>query len=72
VTGVTTGAQDGGLLGLLHPGWQAALAVFLLLVLVLGGYRLFQRGPSRMGKALLVIGALILALMLLGLLLSGP
>jgi len=71
VTGVTTGSPDGGLLGLLHPGWQAALAAFVLLVLILGGHRLVQRGPSRMGKSLLVIGGLIVALTVVGLLLSA-
>ena len=70
VTGVTTGAQDEGLLGLLHPGWQAPLALFLLLILLLGGHRLIQRGPSRMARSLLVIGGLILGLTVVGLLLS--
>ena len=71
VTGVTNGAQDDGLLGLLHPGWQAAIAVCLLLVLILGIHRLVQRGPSRMGRSLLVIGGLIVGLMMLGLLFSA-
>jgi hypothetical protein len=58
-------AAADGLLGLLHPVLQAAIAGCLLLVLLLGGYRLLQRGPSRMNTALLITGGLIIALTLL-------
>jgi hypothetical protein len=54
-------AASDGLLGLLHPILQAAIAGCLLLVLVLGTHRLIQRGPSRMTRAALVTALLIVA-----------
>ena len=60
VTGVSNVAAD-GLLGLLHPVWQALIAVCLLVVTVLGLRRLAARGPARMTNALFVTGFLIVA-----------
>jgi hypothetical protein len=42
-----------GLLELLHPAWQALIAVCLLLVLLLGLRRMAQRGPSRIAVTVL-------------------
>jgi hypothetical protein len=62
---VPTVAAD-ALLGLLHPAWQALIAVCLLLVTILGVRRLAARGPARMTTAVIVTGGLIVALTVLG------
>jgi hypothetical protein len=71
---VSTPAAD-GLLGLLHPAWQALIALTLLVVTVLGVRRLASRGPARMTNALLLTGFLIVAVTVVGTLAvscSGP
>ena len=55
-----------GLLGLLHPMWQALIAVSLLVVTILGLGRLLARGPARMTNALVVTGLLIVAITVVG------
>jgi hypothetical protein len=55
-----------GLLGLLHPMWQALIAVCLLVVTILGLRRLAARGPARMTNALLLTGFLIVAITVVG------
>ncbi len=54
------------LLGLLHPAWQALIAVCLLIITVLGVARMVRRGPARMTNALLVTGLLIVAITVVG------
>lgn len=65
-----TRSSTDGLLGLLLPGWQAAIAVCVLLALVVALYRLRQRGPSRMTRALLVTGSIAAGIAIIGVLLS--
>jgi hypothetical protein len=55
-----------GLLGLLHPAWQALIAVCLLVVTILGLRRLAIRGPARMTNALFLTGFLIVAITVVG------
>jgi hypothetical protein len=57
-------AQD-ALLGLLAPIWQAVISVFLLLMMVVAGHRLFVRGPSRMSRAIVLSGGAIVGLLVL-------
>jgi len=54
------------LLGLLHPAWQALIAVCLLLVTVLGIWRLAGRGPARMTSAVFFTGFLIVVITVVG------
>jgi hypothetical protein len=54
------------LLSLLHPAWQALIAVCLLVVTVLGIWRIAERGPARMKNGLLVTGLLIVAIAVIG------
>jgi hypothetical protein len=54
------------LLGLLDPAWQALIAGCLLVVTVLGVIRLAARGPARMTNGVLVTGALIVAITVIG------
>ena len=55
-----------GLLGLLHPMWQALIAVCLLVVTILGLRRIAVRGPARMTNALFLTGFLIVAITVVG------
>jgi len=59
---VTDGATAEGLLSLMSPAWQAAIAVCLLVVLLLGLFKLARRGPTRMTHAMFVTGMVIVAL----------
>ena len=47
------------LLDLLAPLWQLIIGLLVLVTLVVSGRRLFQRGPSRMGGAMLVVGGAV-------------
>lgn len=44
------------LTGLLVPFWQLVIGLVVLVTVVVSGYRLFLRGPSRMGGAMLLVG----------------
>jgi hypothetical protein len=54
------------LLGLLHPAWQALIAICLLVVTLLGIRRLAVRGPARVTNALFFTGFLIVAITVVG------
>ena len=54
------------LLGLMHPAWQALIAVCLLVVTLLGIRRLAVRGPARVTNALFFTGFLIVAITVVG------
>lgn len=65
-------ATDPGLLGLLHPMWQAVLGVaVVLLVVVAGGRLLARRGPSRMTRAVLATAFTIVVVIVLASWCSG-
>ncbi|MBO3739870.1 hypothetical protein [Actinoplanes flavus] len=49
-------------LGLLVPVWQWAIGLLVLVTVVLSARKLLMRGPTRMGGALLLAGAAVLAL----------
>jgi len=54
----TTLASD-ALFGLLMPLWQVLIGVLVLVALVVSVHRLFMRGPSRMGGAMLIVGGAV-------------
>ncbi|HEY8532523.1 MAG TPA: hypothetical protein VIL44_01425 [Micromonospora sp.] len=58
------------LLSLLLPFWQMVIAGVVLVVVVASGWRLAQRGPSRMMTALLVTAGAIVGLAAIGVLLQ--
>jgi hypothetical protein len=62
---------DDGLLGVLAPVWQIAIGGCVLFVLVAASARLARRGRSRMTTALLVTGAAIIGLAVIGVLTGG-
>jgi hypothetical protein len=56
------------LLGMLMPLWQILIGCCVVVVVVVASARLARRGRSRMGTALLVTGAAIIGLSVLGVL----
>jgi hypothetical protein len=56
---------------MLLPFWRLAIGGCVLAAVLVAGWRLGQRGPSRMSRALVVTGAAIIALTVLGVLLQG-
>jgi hypothetical protein len=69
VTDSALGTQD-ALLDLLLPVWQVAIGLCVLAAVVVAGFRLARRGPSRVTTGLLVTGGAVVALCALGLLLE--
>lgn len=63
-------AED-ALLSLLLPFWQLVIGGFVLFVLVVSIGRLARRGRSRMTTGVIVSGAAVVGLSVLGLLLGG-
>jgi hypothetical protein len=57
----TVWASD-ALFGLLMPLWQVLIGVLVLVALVVSVHRLFMRGPSRMGGAMLIVGGAVVCL----------
>ena len=49
-------------LGLLVPLWQLVIGILVLVTVVVSVHRLFLRGPSRMGGALLLVGSAVVGL----------
>jgi hypothetical protein len=64
-------ANEDGLLAMLAPVWQLIIGGCVLIAVIAASARLARRGRSRMTTALLVTGAAIVGLALLGLLTSG-
>jgi len=56
------------LLSMLLPFWQLAIGACVIAAVVVSAWRLSQRGPSRMARALVVTGAAIVALAVIGVL----
>jgi hypothetical protein len=50
------------LFGLLMPLWQLVIGVLVLVTVVVSIHRLFLRGPSRMGGAMLLVGGVVLCI----------
>jgi hypothetical protein len=58
------------LLDLLMPLWQLVIGLLVLVTLVVSVHRLFLRGPSRMGGAMLMVGAVVIGVAVLSYLLQ--
>jgi hypothetical protein len=50
------------LFGLLMPLWQLVIGVLVLVAVVVSVHRLFMRGPSRMGGAMLLVGGAVVCI----------
>ena len=57
--GFETALASDALFGLLMPLWQVLIGVLVLVALVVSVHRLFMRGPSRMGGAMLLAGGAV-------------
>jgi hypothetical protein len=44
------------------PLWQVLIGVLVLVALLVSAHRLFMRGPSRMGGAMLIVGGAVVCL----------
>jgi hypothetical protein len=53
-------------LDLLEPLWQLLIGVLVLVTVVVAGYRIFMRGPSRMGGAMLLAGGAVVGVAVVG------
>jgi hypothetical protein len=53
------------LLDLLMPLWQLVIGLLVLVTLVVSIHRLFIRGPSRMGGAMLMVGGAVVSVAVL-------
>jgi hypothetical protein len=53
------------LLDLLMPLWQLVIGLLVLVTLVVSIHRLFIRGPSRMGGAMLMVGGAVVCVAVL-------
>jgi hypothetical protein len=57
--GFQTALASDALFGLLMPLWQVLIGVLVLVALLVSVHRLFMRGPSRMGGAMLLVGGAV-------------
>lgn len=57
--GTSPALATDALLGLLVPLWQFVIGLLVLVVVAVSVGRLVQRGPSRMGGAMLIIGGAV-------------
>jgi hypothetical protein len=66
----TAGLAQDAVLDLLLPFWQVAIGICVLAAVVVVGFRLAARGPSRMNTGLILTGGAVAALCALGILLE--
>jgi hypothetical protein len=67
---VTDTIAADALLGLLLPFWQLVLGAVIIVFVVFAAVRLARRGHSRMNTAILVTGAAVIGLVVIGVLTS--
>jgi hypothetical protein len=58
------------LFGLLMPLWQLVIGLLVVVTVVVSVHRLFMRGPSRMGGAMLLAGGAVVCVTVVGYLLQ--
>lgn len=69
MTATAIRTQD-ALLNLLLPVWQIAIGLCVLAAVVVAGFQLARRGPSRITTALLLTGGAVVVICALGLFLA--
>jgi hypothetical protein len=62
----TNPASADPLLDLLSPFWQGLIGACVVLTFAVAAARLARRGRSRMGTAMLVVGATVVAITVVG------
>ncbi|MEV4138107.1 hypothetical protein AB0J72_38775 [Dactylosporangium sp. NPDC049742] len=65
---MTPSPHADALLDMLFPLWQFVIGIAVALFVVVATYRLAMRGPSRMRAAMLVTGAAIVGITVVGIL----
>jgi len=67
---VTDSTAQDALLNLLLPAWQVAIGLCVVAAVVVVGFRLLRRGPSRVTTALVLTGGAVLGICAVGILLE--
>jgi hypothetical protein len=69
--GHTPAQAADALFGLLFPLWQLVIGLLVVVTVAVSMHKLFMRGPSRMGGAMLLVGGAVVCLAVVSYLLQG-
>ena len=64
--GLSPALASDALFGLLMPLWQLVIGLLVLVTVIVSIHRLFMRGPSRMGGAMLLTGGTVVCIAVVG------
>jgi hypothetical protein len=64
--GFSPALASDALFGLLMPAWQMVIGLLVLVAVIVSIHRLFMRGPSRMGGAMLLAGGAVVCIAVVG------
>jgi hypothetical protein len=64
--GFSPALASDALFGLLVPLWQMVIGLLVLVAVIVSTHRLFMRGPSRMGGAMLLAGGAVVCIAVVG------
>ena len=64
--GLSPALASDALFGLLMPLWQMVIGLLVLVAVIVSTHRLFMRGPSRMGGAMLLAGGAVVCIAVVG------
>jgi hypothetical protein len=64
--GLSPALASDALFGLLVPLWQMVIGLLVLVAVIVSTHRLFMRGPSRMGGAMLLAGGAVVCIAVVG------
>ena len=64
--GLSPALAADALFGLLMPLWQMVIGLLVLVTVIVSIHRLFMRGPSRMGGAMLLAGGAVVCIAVVG------
>ena len=69
--GQTPAQAIDALFGLLFPLWQLVIGLLVVITVAVSMHKLFMRGPSRMGGAMLLVGGAVVCLAVVSYILQG-
>jgi hypothetical protein len=69
--GQTPAQAADALFGLLFPLWQLVIGLLVVVTVAVSTHKLFMRGPSRMGGAMLLVGGAVVCLAVVSYILQG-
>ena len=64
--GLSPALASDALFGQLMPLWQMVIGLLVLVAVIVSLHRLFMRGPSRMGGAMLLAGGAVVCIAVVG------